>query len=129
MFISPVNFTGATKYIYSKDTTKQEMTVEVKLAEDARRHGVEVPSYKGQVFPEGLALKYFIEGDPADPKTNPIMQAHLENLFSNFYKLEEIGLHHSLLNSNKGETILKQTQNGVFIRMAVLNNIIETRRF
>ncbi len=100
MFISPVNFTGATKYIYSKDATKQEMTVEVKLAEDARRHGVEVPSYKGQVFPEGLALKYFIEGDPADPKTNPIMQAHLENLFSNFYKLEEIGLHHSLLNSN-----------------------------
>ncbi len=42
---------------------------------------------------------------------------------------KDIEISSSLLNSNKGETILKQTQNGVFIRMAVLNNIIETRGF
>lgn len=47
-----------------------------------------------------MMLKCKLDGDPADIKTNPVMPEHLRNLFSDFRKLEEIGLHYEFLTSD-----------------------------
>lgn len=47
MFISPISFTGTTKYIYPADATKQEINEEFKRSYSARQNGIKVPEYKG----------------------------------------------------------------------------------
>ncbi len=109
MHIAPVSFTGQTKYLYGYGTSKEEryrdLDKELKQAWTARKEGIDAaPNYmalpimnkKGQE----LSFKYIVNGEPANVKDNPISETHLKNLFTNFYKLEKIGLCHKSLSQN-----------------------------
>lgn len=109
MLISPinfasVNFTGKIKYLSGHGATKEEryrdLESELKLACIARRAGVDAPNYRAVPVSEhkdGINVKYEVHGEAANIKTNPITPKHLDNLFTNFYRMEEVGFCHGYL--------------------------------
>ncbi len=104
MFISPVSFTGKTKYItYSSCISPKQaeaLEKEVGNAWYARKNGVSATKYGTATVnfkDKTTTIKYTVDGEPADANNNPISGQHLSNLFDNFFKLEEIGLCHKYL--------------------------------
>lgn len=104
MYLAPINFTGETRYRSGQGPNKLErysdLMLELRNACFARRAGVNAPCYMATPTSEhtnGIKVKYEQEGEIANPGNNPITNEHLDNLFTNFYRMEKIGFCHGYL--------------------------------
>ena len=77
------------------------MDTELQASYLARKAGVNAPNYQGDIIKPGepIRIKYKLEGDIANTKTNPITPKHIENLLQNFYFLDKAGFYHRNLSS------------------------------
>jgi hypothetical protein len=68
---------------------RNDIINEMSLAQEARELGVSAPEYKINT------LQYNIKGKNANPHSNPITKAHLNDLFKNMYLMDKNDISHN----------------------------------